>query len=226
MPVDTAKSKHHGAGRRLRLRFVGGNTPRLDAIEFHWSASVKGNPWTRVPEKTSGKAPSLDAKLPKALADFFVAFAVWNAGDRTTAFSYSDMATAKPIRNARESDKQHVHKVFVRNDWESCYKSILVGDGLSRPKKNRTRQRRGANPEKPIPLWVNEDVLPADCVEIFWDYGGDAALTDAAQQRSSTNYCRHFEASMRTKPRAEWTSPASSNTPQRNSSDAKRKPSS
>lgn len=181
MPKAAEHDEHHPAGRHLRLRFVGGSTPRLNSIEFQWKGGVKGAPWKRVPDKTNEKSPSLDAKLPKALADFFVAFAAWAAGDRGTAFSYSETSKAETIRNARDSEKQHAHKVFVRDDAHSCYKSIFAGEGLSRPKKVRKKSYLPQAAPKPVTLWVIDDVLPAKCVEIFWDNYGQTALSDETQ---------------------------------------------
>lgn len=181
MPTAARHDEYAPPGRHLRLRFIGDLTPQLDSIEFQWKVGVKGEPWKRIPDKSTEKRRSLDVKLPKALADFFVAFAAWAAGNQSTVFSYSEQPKAKTIRNARESEMQHAHKVFVRADGSSCYNSVVQADPPSRPKKAHKKSKVPPASPKPVTLWVNKDILPAKCVEIFWGKYGSSALTKKSQ---------------------------------------------
>lgn len=176
-PKKTAEYKR---GCRLHVHFKGEMHPDLDEIEFAWSTTVKGEPWKRVPDDPCSNSPSLDARLPKALAEFFVSFAAWAAGDRSQPFSFREPAQAATIRNARDSEKQHVHKVFIRENKVSCYTSTFTGTGLSRPKVQSNTQGKNSAHRTRIVLWLTS-VLPSDCVEVFWDRYGDNPVNDAAR---------------------------------------------
>lgn len=175
MPKPNAKSDLYKAGRRLRLCFAGDASPRLTEIAFQWNTQTKGQPWKDVPDNTHQASPKLDTPLPCALADFFVDFARRAAGECTETFLYADQAKAATIRNARDSTKQHVHKVFINGSSASCFGSLFQGQGLSRPKKSRPNTK-----PRSIRLWLNQTFLPPDCLEIVWDKHGTQPITTSA----------------------------------------------
>ncbi len=189
MSASVSQSSERVQGRLLHIHFRG-EQPLLSEIEFRWNDSANGPRWKRDTD-SSEKRRSLDTPLPTALATFFVSFAALAAAGQSTSLFFSDQKQARTILNARESLEPYVHQVFINNNGHSCYSNLFIGPRLSRHSGPKHSQRRNEPQcEREIAFGLNTSVLPADCVEIYWDKYGKNAVKDEQRLKELLNAFR------------------------------------
>ena len=162
-------------GRRLLLKFIGGDKPELDRIECRWSKDSKSGYWQQgdAPENS----PMAWTPVPQALALIFLDY-LSAAGTETVGpvfFSESNSGgLAISLGNAIHDKDGKLHELFVER--------LPSQFPASRVKQAFAGKTHGKD-EKERRIFVRSDNLPPDCIEIYWVLQGPGRITDSASIR-------------------------------------------
>lgn len=168
-PSGSVFSAARRNGRWLRLYFSGEEVPILDKIEFRFSAKCAPESRQRIGSQNAFQWRD----VAKAVSLMFLEYAIWFRSGGTQQFFFGGAhrkALAKALGNAIYGSTANLLLIF--NDpsrlKDNYAKNIFHGDNRSGWAGDK-RERR---------ITINEELLPADCIEIFWSIEGDSPLAD------------------------------------------------
>lgn len=154
-------------GRKLILKFIGGEHPELDRIEFRWSLASKTVYW----QQGDPDNQMSWTKVPQALALVFLCYLttdekvgpVFFCGDRngSLAASLGDAITDKYSK---------LHELLIERVDNgvpsSRVRQIFAGTNIHGKDDGERR------------IFIRSDNLPPDCIEIYWVLRGPGRITD------------------------------------------------
>jgi|GEM_PF-797707 len=166
-------------GRHLILRFIGGNNPQLDRIEFQWNATSKPTYWQQ-----GDKVNAMSwTKVPQALSILFLDYL--GEGNPVGPVYLSETNggdLAKALGNAISDKGSKLHELFVERQPKSLpfsrVKQVFGGKNIHGKDVGGRR------------ICVQIETLPTDCVEVYWMFYGQERITDVGVFREIANRIR------------------------------------
>jgi hypothetical protein len=155
-------------GRRLILRFTGKDKPELDRIEFQWKQNTPPSFWQRGNAANNFGWTEVPQALALVILDYVCATPPTSAEHFSLRGPRRDCLAAS-LGDAIYQPKHRIHELFVEHltpgGVVSRVQSVFDGDNIH-GKQNRERR-----------IHVNAEFLPQDCIEVFWEVRGPAALS-------------------------------------------------
>ena len=163
-PPSAARQK----GRRLSLHFNGEEVPILHKIEFRFSKDF--DPEFR---KQDDNLRSFQWRgVAKAVCLIFLEYVIWNENGRKGDFYFEGAERrklTKPLGNAVYKPASNLLEIFsepLKNGHRYYAQTIFWGQNRAgRAEDNRERR-----------ITINQEFLPPDCIEIFWNVQGEDPL--------------------------------------------------
>src|ERR1035438_3274767 len=158
-------------GRRLVLKFIGGDHPELDRIQCRWSEPSQVAYWQQ--GEPQDKNPMSWTPVPQALALIFLDY-LCAAGTETVGptnfFDADNGGLATALGNAISDKQGKLHELFVErlpHRFPMTRVRKVFGGKNFRDKEEGERR-----------VFVQEDHLPHDCIEVYWALGGTGQITN------------------------------------------------
>jgi hypothetical protein len=158
-------------GRRLILKFIGGNHPELDRIQCRWSQASQVTYWQQGdPPK---KNPMSWTGIPQALSLMFLDYLA-AAGKETVGPTLFHEANSggltTTLGNAITDKGSKLHDLLT--EWlppdvpRSQVSHVFAGKNVHGKEEGDRR------------IFVRDDFLPPDCIEVYWVAHGPGRITD------------------------------------------------
>ena len=154
-------------GRRLVLKFIGGNHPEVDRIQCRWSESSQTVYW----QQGDSKNPMSWTKVPQALALIFLDYLSVKEDVGPTFFCGArNGSLAASLGDAISQKGGRLHELLM--EWLPkgipTSRVAQVFDGRNIHGKEEGERR----------IFVRDDFLPADCIEVYWGAHSPGRITD------------------------------------------------
>jgi len=164
------ESKPRQGGRRIILKFIGGDHPELDRIECRWSAESQPAYW----QQGDPENPLSWREVAQALSLIFLDYLA--AGESTigpTFFSGARKGSLAASLGAVISDSStRLHSLLIerlpKGSLVSRVEQVFAGVNVHGKDKENDERR----------IFVRSEFLPQDCIEIYWTLQGRDRITE------------------------------------------------
>jgi hypothetical protein len=169
LSAEAAFSEPHQQGRRLLLKFIGGDHPELDRIEFQWSSESEAAHW----QQGDAKNQLSWTKIPQALSLVFLDYLAATGGKIPGPVVFTGArngSLAASLGDAISDRNSRLHILFMERRHHappgSRVKHVFGG-------KNHHGKEDGERR-----IFVRSEHLPADCIDLYWTAQGLDRITN------------------------------------------------